>query len=140
MIIGFEAAAAIFCFAISVYWMARADSANRYDADADKLRVMDIDTHMYNQCAGFASDVSYVDFHEICGGDLGGDIDGCLKDFDTRWTTVFEYNGVVLLFLSFSYAAIAVGAFIYRARVIGVGCMVFWKIRWKEGCDCFRGS
>ena len=47
-IIGFEAMAAIFCFSISIYWMARADSANRYDADAGKLRVMDIDTHMYN--------------------------------------------------------------------------------------------
>ena len=71
--------------------------------------------------------MNYVDFHEICGGELGGDTDSCLKDFDTRWTTVFEYNGVVLLFLSFSYATVAVGAFVYLARVIGAGCTVFWN-------------
>ena len=68
-----------------------------------------------------------MDFHEICGGELGGDVDSCLKDFDTRWTTVFEYNGVVLLFLSLSYAAVALGAFVYLARVIGAGCTVFWN-------------
>ena len=48
VILGFETAAAIFCFTISIYWMVRADSANRYNADADKLNVMDTDTHMYN--------------------------------------------------------------------------------------------
>ena len=48
IIVGFEAAATVFCLTISIYWMARADSANRYNADADKLNVMDTDTHMYN--------------------------------------------------------------------------------------------
>ena len=41
MIIGFASAAAVFCFSISIYWMARADSANRYEADADMLRGSD---------------------------------------------------------------------------------------------------
>ena len=33
IIIAFAAFAAILCFSTSVYWMARADSANRLDAD-----------------------------------------------------------------------------------------------------------
>lgn len=124
MIIGFAAAASIFCLSVSIYWIARADSANRYEADAEKLRISDNDqTHLFNQCAGMAADVSYVELHEIC----GEDYDGCRKDFNTRWTTVFEYNGVILLFLSLSYASVAVGAFIYLARVIGAGCTIFWN-------------
>ena len=47
-IIGFAAVAAIFYFSISIYWMARADSANRYNADAEKLQVNVDDTHLFN--------------------------------------------------------------------------------------------
>ena len=48
LIIGFAAAASIFCLSVSIYWIARANSANRYEADADKLRVNDDETHLFN--------------------------------------------------------------------------------------------
>ena len=73
LIVGFAAAAAIFCFSISIYWMARADSANRYNLDSDVLKMNNDKVHLYNQCAGSAADVSYVDLHEVC----GEDHDGC---------------------------------------------------------------
>lgn len=125
LILGFAVFAAIFCFSISVYWMARADSANKFEAGATELmrRGNDDDTHLFNQCAGYASDVSYVELNDICGADHLE----CRKDFNTRWTTVFEFNGVILFFLSLSYAGVAVGAFIYRARVYGAACTVFWN-------------
>ena len=61
--------------------------------------------------------------HEVC----GDEDETCKDNFNTKWVTVFEYNGVVLFFLTLSYASVAVGAFFYLARVIGAGCTVFWN-------------
>ena len=123
-IIGFATAAAIFCLTISIYWMARSESANRYDKDANLLDENNDKVHLFDQCVGSASDVSYVELHEICGEDHAT----CRENFNTRWSTVFEFNAVVLFFLSLSYASVAAGSFIYMARVIGAGCTVFWNV------------
>lgn len=48
LIIGFATVAAIFYFSISVYWMARADSANRYDSDAELLQASNQDVHLFD--------------------------------------------------------------------------------------------
>ena len=80
------------------------------------------EVHFYDECYG-SEDVSFVDVHAICGEDK----ENCFKDFNTKWHIVYEFNGVVLLFLSLSYASVAFGSFIYYARLIGAGCTVFWN-------------
>lgn len=113
-IAGLAAFVALFCFGLSLYWMIRADSANLLDRDQPSGFGDGMGIHLYDSC-GQASDLSYVDLHEICGEDQ----ESCLSNFDTNWHVIFEFNGVVLLFVSIAYATVAVGAFFYHIRLIG---------------------
>ena len=79
--------------------------------------------HLFDQCM-YVSDVAPGAINSICD---GMDEMECLRDFNTGWTTVFKYNAVVLYFLTMSFVAVAVGAWIYWARLAGAACACFWN-------------
>lgn len=114
----------VLSFGVSLFWLIRADSANTLDEDANiELSGVEIDTHVFDYCAGFLG-VSVEDLLDVCG------VDQCSyteSDIDTNWHTIFEYNGVVMIFLTVSYAIVAIGACFVYARVLGAVCSTFWN-------------
>ena len=64
-----------------------------------------------------------ADIYGVCGEDK----ESCMAEFDTKWSVVFEFNAVVLFFLGLSYVAVALGAYIYIARLAGAAITCFWN-------------
>ena len=117
----------VLSLAVSLFWLIRADSANTMDEDIKMIEETTgdiIETHAFDLCAGFA-DIDVQDWHDICG------TEGCTTDLhevDTNWHTIFEYNGVVMIFTTFSFIIVAIGACSVYARIIGAFCATFWNL------------
>ena len=117
---------AILSFAVSLFWLIRADSANTMDDDFTPIEEdtrIEIDTHAFDLCAGFEG-TTMEDWLEICGKE------GCFdktSEINTNWHTIFEYNGVVMIFLTFSYLLVAIGSCSVYARVMGSLCATCWN-------------
>ena len=63
---------------------------------------------------------------EICGS-VNTKSDSCLQEIKKGidWSTIFVFNGVVLFLISFAFLLIAIGAYIFIARVAGA-CLNLW--------------
>ena len=114
----------IVSFFVSLFWIIRAASMNSMNDDwetfGDRIGV-DVDTHAYDLCAGFAG-VEGSEYIDICGSD-----ENCIDEVDTGWHHVFEFNAVVLFMLFLTFAISSLGACFVYARLLGAFCFQIWS-------------
>ena len=118
---------AVLAIGISIFWLARANSANMlnkdYEEAVDRLSLeTETTTHAFDLCGNFIG-VESEDIFEIC----GVDHNECVKDIDTKWHLLFEFNGVILFFLGISFGVMSLGACFVYARLIGSVCVTLWN-------------
>lgn len=102
----------------AVFWLARANSARKFDNDAYISDWKD-DRSAFDMCMGFRG-VSQSRIDDVCGDTP------CTRDIQTGWRTAFEFNGVVMLFISLSSFMSAMGAFRIMPRARGGQCLRIW--------------
>ena len=102
----------------AVFWLARAESARKFDNDAYISDWKD-DRSAFDMCMGFRG-VSQDRIDDVCGDTP------CTRDIQTGWSTAFKFNGVVMLFISLSFFMSSCGAFRIMPRVCGSMCLRCW--------------
>ena len=80
---------AILSFGFFCFWVVRATKVSNFGDDFETLE--------YDQCGNFAK-VPQEDIDEICADDPD-----CMKDIDTAWGMVFEFNAVLMGSITVAY-------------------------------------